>query len=119
MACVLNIANPISLARKVMTDTPHCLLAGEGAEKFARKIGFPILEDPRALITDYKHQYYLKEKLKWQNCKDANPIFTETTADEDVVHKSKDHADPEQHDTVGAVAMDTNGHVAVSSSTGI
>ena len=101
-----------------MTDTPHCLLAGVGAEKFARKIGFPVLDDPRVLISNYSHQRYMKEKLKRQNCKDANPI-RETTADEDVAHKSKDHGDPGQHDTVGAVAMDTNGHVAASSSTGI
>lgn len=33
--------NPISVARKVMEQTPHVLLAGEGALKFARQCGFP------------------------------------------------------------------------------
>lgn len=33
--------NPISLARKVMEETPHVLLVGEGADRFARAMGFP------------------------------------------------------------------------------
>ena len=35
VAGVRTVKNPISLARKVMTDTRHVLLAGDGAEKFA------------------------------------------------------------------------------------
>ena len=47
-----NIANPVSLARKVMQETPHCLLVGDGAMKFAKKINFPILSDPLELVTN-------------------------------------------------------------------
>lgn len=35
VAGVRTVKNPISLARRVMTETPHVLLAGDGAEKFA------------------------------------------------------------------------------------
>ena len=52
MACVRDIANPVSLARKVMEETSHCLLCGEGAMKFANQINFPMLNDPQELITN-------------------------------------------------------------------
>src|SRR5438477_5748503 len=39
VAAVSRIANPITLARRVMQETPHVLLAGEGALAFARAQG--------------------------------------------------------------------------------
>ena len=39
VACVNNIKNPVSLARKVMDTTSHCLLVGAGAMDFAHKSG--------------------------------------------------------------------------------
>ena len=41
VAAVQRVLNPVSLARRVMTDTPHALLAGDGASAFADRIGFP------------------------------------------------------------------------------
>jgi beta-aspartyl-peptidase (threonine type) len=41
VAAVERIKNPIKLARRVMEDGRHVILAGEGALKFAREIGFP------------------------------------------------------------------------------
>lgn len=117
MACVQNIANPISLARKVMTDTPHCMLAGEGALKFARDVGIPVLEDPSSLISDRSHQIHVKEKLKRENLKKEVDRDRKDTAVEKVSQENK-NTQPEGHDTVGVVAMDTNGHIAVSNSTG-
>jgi len=117
VACVQNIANPISLARKVMTDTPHCMLAGEGALKFARDVGIPVLEDPSSLISDRSHQIYVKEKLKRENLKKEVDRDRKDTAVEKVSQENK-NTQPEGHDTVGVVAMDTNGHIAVSNSTG-
>lgn len=38
--CVENIKNPISLARKVLEDTEHTILAGDGAYEFALKNGY-------------------------------------------------------------------------------
>ncbi|MHA1223721.1 MAG: isoaspartyl peptidase/L-asparaginase [Candidatus Heimdallarchaeaceae archaeon] len=40
VAAVKNFRHPISIARKVMELTPHALLVGEGAERFARAMGF-------------------------------------------------------------------------------
>jgi beta-aspartyl-peptidase (threonine type) len=40
VAALQRVLNPIAVARRVMTDTPHGLLAGEGASSFADRIGF-------------------------------------------------------------------------------
>jgi beta-aspartyl-peptidase (threonine type) len=82
VAAVAGIKNPIKLARCVMEDGRHVLLAGEGALYFARQIGFPECP-PEALIVD-------AERKRWQ----------------------------EKHGTVGCVALDSNGNVAVATSTG-
>src|SRR5215470_13628622 len=41
VAAVRGIKNPVQLARRVMEDGRHVLLAGDGALLFARQIGFP------------------------------------------------------------------------------
>jgi L-asparaginase / beta-aspartyl-peptidase len=93
VAAVKNIRNPISLARKVMEETPHVLLAGEGALKFARTIHFPEC-DPKELLTE-------GEFLAWKNKEKVENSF---------IKKSLD--------TVGCVALDEAGNVAVGNSTG-
>lgn len=103
------IANPVSLARKVMEDTPHCILAGEGALKFAKKSGFPVLENPLELATAESHErskeasYYLGKAGKWVNADapDENGTIT-----------------GQGFDTVGAVAVDSKGRLASATSTG-
>lgn len=39
VAAVTGYGNPITLARKVMEETPHVLLVGRGAERFAAELG--------------------------------------------------------------------------------
>lgn len=82
VAAVSGIKNPIKLARRVMEDGRHVLLAGAGASLFARQIGFPECA-PEALIVD-------REKKRWDS----------------------------KHGTVGCVALDAKGALAVGTSTG-
>lgn len=89
VASVRHIANPISLARRVMTDCDHALLVGEGAVEFAERLGFQLLADD-ALIVE-------RERRRW----------TEFHPDGAGIH-----------DTVGAVARDRDGNIAVATSTG-
>ena len=82
VATVTGVKNPIRLARRVMEDGRHVLLAGEGARLFARQIGFPEYP-PEALIVD-------RERKRWE----------------------------QKHGTVGCVAFDSDGRLAVATSTG-
>ena len=63
VALVKNIAHPISLARKVLETTPHTLLGGQGANEFAKKMGFPQVKDD-FLITDFAKQALEEFKKK-------------------------------------------------------
>ncbi|XP_045478220.1 isoaspartyl peptidase/L-asparaginase-like [Harmonia axyridis] len=97
---VRDIAHPISLARLVMERTPHVLLAGPGANKFAEEQGIPRLL-PGSLITPFA-----KEALK--EFKKKGGSLTEIGG--------KDN--PGDVGTVGAVALDSQGHLAAATSTG-
>ncbi|XP_022918585.1 isoaspartyl peptidase/L-asparaginase [Onthophagus taurus] len=94
---VKNIKNPISLARRVMEKTPHFLLAGEGALKFAKREGFEILSDG-ALVTEAR-------KLMLENYKKK------------LAEKKLTNTGEAELGTVGAVAF-LNGQVAAATSTG-
>lgn len=96
VAGVHGVRNPITLARAVMDHSPHVLLAGEGAEVFARQheIAF-------APVDYFKTQY---RQQQWQRLKNDEA-------------RVDDH--PQRwFSTVGAVALDRDGHLAAGTSTG-
>ena len=82
-----NIKHAISLARKVMEDTPHVMLAGIGAEEFAYSIGFK----KESLLTK-------ASKKAWENWKKTS--------------KYKPIINVENHDTIGMLAIDKNGDIS-------
>ncbi|HJZ13646.1 MAG TPA: isoaspartyl peptidase/L-asparaginase, partial [Acidobacteriota bacterium] len=63
VAAVTTIKNPITAARKVMEKSPHVMLIGGGAEKFAAEVGLEIV-NPSYFYTERRHQELLKEKQK-------------------------------------------------------
>lgn len=84
---VKNIKHVISVARKVMEDTPHVMLVGEGAEKFAVTKGF----ERENLLTE-------ASKKAWENWK--------------IKSEYKPIINIENHDTIGMLAIDKNGHIS-------
>ena len=99
VAGVEGVRNPILLAEKVMTESPHVMLSGEGAEEFAR--GHDIaFEDPEYFDTEFRRQ-------QWENVRKQNPEGA-------AVSESSD----EWKSTVGAVALDKSGNLAAATSTG-
>jgi L-asparaginase / beta-aspartyl-peptidase len=62
VACVTDIKNPITAARRVMTNSPHVMLAGAGASQFAKEQGLEIVP-PSYFYTERRFQE-LQEILK-------------------------------------------------------
>ena len=82
-----NITHAISVARKIMEDTPHVMLAGEGAEKFAYSLGY-LKEN---LLTEKSRASW----LEWKKKSKYKPIIN-----------------IENHDTIGMLAIDNNGDIS-------
>jgi beta-aspartyl-peptidase (threonine type) len=62
VACVTDIKNPITAARRVMTNSPHVMLAGAGASQFAKDQGLEIV--PASYFYTEKRFHELEEILK-------------------------------------------------------
>ena len=82
-----HIKHPISVARKVMDETPHVMLSGEGALQFALEQGFP-KED---LLTEKAE----KRWREWLKESEYKPIIN-----------------VENHDTIGLLALDKKGDIS-------
>ena len=100
VAAVHNIRNPILLARKVMSDSVHVMLMGEGAEVFARNHDIEF-EDDEYFFSDHRWQQLQKAKAS------ANPEAYQLSESPD-----------QWFSTVGAVAIDQAGNLAAGTSTG-
>ena len=106
VAGIERIKHPVSVARKVMENTPHVILVGAGAQQFAVENGFAL--EPAALSESAKKAYteWLKKseykpviniENKKQNGPFAPNFFEDGTAN---------------HDTMGLVAMDATGNLS-------
>ena len=95
VAGVTRTRNPISLARAVMERSRHVMLAREGADQFSLEQGLP--QAPPE---------YFRTEERWQQLLDWR---RDHAAELDRTHS---------RGTVGAVALDVNGHLAAGTSTG-
>jgi beta-aspartyl-peptidase (threonine type) len=92
---VTTIKNPILLADKVRTDSPHVFLMGEGAEQFAEEQGIEKV-DPSWFATEHRREALERMKARELSALDVDLKFG----------------------TVGAVALDSQGNLAAGTSTG-
>lgn len=102
---VVDIMHPIIAARRVMDKTPHNFLGFHGANKFLKQQEFEFLA-PGALVTD--HAIQALEHWKEENVS-GKIKFAKTEIG---------HGKDEKGETVGAVALDQYGNIAVATSTG-
>jgi beta-aspartyl-peptidase (threonine type) len=98
VAALRKVRHPISVARRVMEDSPHVMLVGDGARKFALAAG---AESCRTidLLVGRERERYLRVRA----------------GERELVEKE---FDPDGMGTVGAVALDSDGRLAAATSTG-
>lgn len=101
VSMVTTVKSPIELARMVMENTRHVLLAGEGAERFADQMGVERVEN----------NYFNTENRRQQLERALQRAKVESSED---IHADKSL----RMGTVGAVALDSNGNLAAATSTG-
>lgn len=82
-----NITHAVSVARKVMEETPHVMLAGDGAEKFAYEQGF----QKENLLTEASEKGW----KEWLETAEYQPVIN-----------------IENHDTIGMLALDQEGNLS-------
>jgi beta-aspartyl-peptidase (threonine type) len=100
VAALQCVRNPISVARLVMTGTPHVMLVGEGARRFAEQSGVPMCDTSDLLVGRERERY---ERVRAGEVHLVDSEFGE----------------PERPmGTVGAVALDRRGCIASATSTG-
>ncbi|MGL4992373.1 MAG: N(4)-(beta-N-acetylglucosaminyl)-L-asparaginase [Sarcina sp.] len=92
VASIRNFANPVSIAKKLSKRQVNCFLVGQGAEQFAREEGL----EKKIMLTQRAKEFY-KEKRKLIEEEGLSPY--------------------DGHDTIGAIALDEKGKMAVATST--
>ncbi|WP_242489915.1 isoaspartyl peptidase/L-asparaginase [Noviherbaspirillum cavernae] len=112
VACLQRVKNPVLVAREV-ANTPHWLLAGEGAQRFARSAGFADYHSPSRKARDSYIE--LMKKLTIDADKDAYaPVLAHWNYAISPSEAIKRHGSG----TVGAVVRGSRGDFAVATSTG-
>ena len=94
VAAVQRVRHPITLARLVMTESEHAMIAGAGAEAFARECGLPACPTEELVVE--------RELKRWQK---ETGVFLKAPVSA-------------PSGTVGAVALDADGNLAAATSTG-
>jgi beta-aspartyl-peptidase (threonine type) len=103
VAAVDNIANPVQLARLVMTESEHVMLIAEGAMRFADHCGMERVPEDYFYTTDRVEQLRqarLQHKIMLDH--DGSDADTED----------------QKYGTIGAIARDPKGNLAAATSTG-
>lgn len=100
------IRNPITLARRVMEDSPHVMMVGAGAEAFAQELGFEMVPN-ETFHTDRRRRSL--ERAREREAGTAAAMNDETDLIAPLAYK---------YGTVGAVALDQEGNLAAATSTG-
>ena len=118
------VKNPITLARAIMEKSPHVMMVGDGAEKFAKEQNIEIV--PESYFRTQERWDALQRILKEEREKQKTPGAVSQNIVDDFLRRNPLYAQmteterlPENRfGTVGAVALDKNGGIAAGTSTG-
>ncbi|MCX7730767.1 MAG: isoaspartyl peptidase/L-asparaginase, partial [Candidatus Caldatribacterium sp.] len=106
VAAIRNVRHPISVARAVMERTKHVLLVGEGANLFARLLGFEEYNPVGELTVQ------VLERSIERASQERDSIYHY------YLKRARERLRRLRFGTVGAVALDASGHIAAGTSTG-
>jgi N4-(beta-N-acetylglucosaminyl)-L-asparaginase len=127
VGCLRRVKNAVGVARKVMEHTGHTLLVGELATDFALKMGFPE-ESLTTQVSADMHSNWKSNKCQpnfWRNVvpdpsSSCGPYQIGNVAEKKAYHTEKTPPsrviDQFNHDTIGIVAVDSQGRVASATS---
>jgi len=105
-----HVKNPITLARAVMEKSPHVMMVGDGAEKFAKEQGIELVDEK-----------YFWTQERWdalQKMLQQEKEKSETAKPKGTVSENLAELPYNKFGTVGAVALDKEGNLAAGTSTG-
>ena len=105
-----HVKNPITLARAVMEKSPHVMMVGDGAEKFAKEQGIELVDEK-----------YFWTQERWdalQKILQQEKEKSETAKPKGTVSVNFAELPYNKFGTVGAVALDKEGNLAAGTSTG-
>ncbi len=101
------VKNPISLARAVMEKSPHVMMIGEGAEKFAQEMKLEFVTEK--YFWTQRRWDSLQQRIKSEEEKAKGAAISDADLSSEAFSK---------FGTVGAVALDKHGNLAAGTSTG-
>ena len=110
VAFLERIKHPISVARRVMEKTPHVFLVGSGAQQFAIAEGFSLEEQKLSENAQKAYEQWLKKS-------EYKPVVNIENKQHGPFAPSQFEDGQWNHDTIGMVAMDTNGNLSGSCTT--
>ena len=120
VAAIQNYLHPISVARKVMENTPHVMLVGDGARRFAAETGY----EPTEMLTPARKAAWEAWKEKQQKSQaphqdgsddiddgssDGGQRTTGAAAKSQAATGGDGTRDPHHHDTIALIGIDDNG----------
>jgi beta-aspartyl-peptidase (threonine type) len=117
VAAVSTTRHPIALARAVMDNTPYVMMVGPGADVFGRTQGLE-QQPPSFFFTEMRWQEFTSVMRADGKPMPSRPPGVPPQASPIALPSPVPHIFAHRFGTVGAVARDTEGHLAAATSTG-
>lgn len=113
VCAVKNFEHPISIARQVMERLPHVMLAGAGAERFARELGMK----RRNLLSDDARKIYENKVSDYPRYNILRELVSRATHDPEIAASNDEYGDETPRGTTNVIAIDARGNFASGVST--